>query len=108
MKLSREELESMYRTCQRYIRCDFCPFDPINGEYGTCPNRDEHLIWAMLQGYRKEDEVIAETVSEIVKLMNDIYCKNPQYSKDEFEFGKEVFEAIDEKYKEVGVANHGV
>lgn len=108
MKLSEEEIKSMYQTCQKHLNCTFCPFNPDCGELGTCPNKDSKLVYAMTQGYRKESEVISETVSEIVKLIEDIF--NQTHLQPIFRYRTstekriigEIFEAIDEKYKEVG------
>lgn len=107
MKLSEEEIKSMYQTCQKHLNCTFCPFNPDCGELGTCPNKDSKLVYAMAQGYRKESEVISETVSEIVRLIEDIFNQThiQPFSRNrtsEEEIIGEIFEAIDEKYKEAG------
>ena len=108
MKLNEEEIKSMYQTCQKHLNCTFCPFNPDCGELGTCPNKDPKLVYAMTQGYRKESEVISETVSEIVKLIEDIFKRRDLSTYSEERIIGEIFEAIDEKYKEVGIPNHGV
>lgn len=103
MKISKEDASYMWIMCQRTYSCSDCEFNPDTGKNKICPNRDSMLVYAMAHGYRKESEVIKDTVSEVVKIINNIYLKKPWYSQFEKDFGREIFEAIDEKFKDVGV-----